>query len=54
MPNYEYRCEACKEEFTVVMTLAQHDKGNVICPKCQSNNVVQSISIFTSKTSRKS
>ena len=54
MPTYEYECNACKNTFSLVRTLAEHEKGNVTCPKCQSKDVKQLLSAFRSKTSRKS
>jgi putative FmdB family regulatory protein len=54
MPTYEYKCEACKKEFIVVMSITEHDETKVICPKCQSDQVEQIISHFIARTSRKS
>ncbi len=54
MPTYEYKCEACKEEFMLIMSLSERDKTRVTCPKCRSEEIKQLISAFTSKTSRKS
>jgi len=54
MPTYEYRCEACKNEFSLIQSFNEHEKANVKCPKCKSKKVKQLISVFTTKTSRKS
>jgi len=54
MPTYEYKCEACKEEFTLVMSFSERESAKVTCPKCQSDEVKQLVSTFTPKTSRKS
>jgi putative FmdB family regulatory protein len=54
MPTYEYRCEACKNEFSLIQSFSEHEKANVKCPKCKSIKVKQLISVFTTKTSRKS
>lgn len=54
MPTYEYECLDCKKKFTVVQSVSEHDKGKTSCPKCKSTKVKQSISLFTTKTSRKS
>lgn len=54
MPTYEYKCEACKEEFNIILTVSEHENRDVKCPKCQSDKVEQLISLFTTKTSRKS
>lgn len=55
MPTYEYRCKACKHTFSVVQTIAKHDKGKPPCPKCKKKKeVTQLISSFSVQTSRKS
>ncbi len=54
MPTYEYRCEGCNHEFSVVMSMSEHDRGGVVCPQCKGGAVVQRYSAFTAKTSRKS
>src|ERR1700738_4249560 len=33
VPDYEYLCSACSKKFSIVFTLAEHEKGQV---KCQS------------------
>jgi len=43
MPNYEYRCKACKKRFTVFMTYAEFGKKEVNCKYCESNNVIRLI-----------
>ena len=54
MPTYEYLCEACSHEFTLVQSLAEHGEGSVTCPQCGSDRVRQVLSSFMVKTSRKS
>lgn len=54
MPTYEYLCEACKKEFSLILSISEHGKNKVTCPKCKSKKVKQRISVFTAKTSRKS
>jgi len=54
MPTYSYRCEACRKEFSVQMTVAEHDRKRVKCPKCESRKVRQQLSTFGVKTSKKS
>jgi putative FmdB family regulatory protein len=54
MPHYEFFCDACKKTFSKVLTLAQYEKGKVICPHCGSKRVEQSWSAFTAITSKKS
>lgn len=50
MPTYDFRCQDCKEAFTV--SIPVNDKNKVTCPKCGSSSIVQSfagVSVFTSK-----
>jgi putative FmdB family regulatory protein len=54
MPTYSYRCEACRKTFSQQMTLAEHDKKRVKCPKCGSRKARQYIGSFGVKTSKKS
>jgi len=54
MPTYEYQCEACKSEFSLILSIVEHEKGKAACPKCQSEQVKQLFSTFIAKTSRKS
>jgi putative FmdB family regulatory protein len=54
MPTYEYECQACNKKFTLIQSISEHGKTKVVCPKCKSAKVKQSISVFTTKTSRKS
>jgi len=54
MPVYEYFCEACKKEFEKTLTLHEHDKNKITCPKCGSKHVEQMAAAFTAVTSKKS
>jgi putative FmdB family regulatory protein len=54
MPTYEYECQDCKKKFTVIQSISEYGKTKASCPKCKSAKVKQSISLFTTKTSRKS
>jgi putative FmdB family regulatory protein len=54
MPLYEYFCKSCDENFTVTMTIAEHEKKNIKCPKCKGKKVVEQFRSFYAKTSRKS
>jgi putative FmdB family regulatory protein len=54
MPTYEYACGECGKKFSVAMTFADHDKGRIACPRCQSRKVAQRFSTVFTKTSRKS
>lgn len=54
MPVYEYQCQGCRHQFTVVLTITEHDKLKVECPKCKSKKVEQRLSAFYAKTAKKS
>jgi putative FmdB family regulatory protein len=50
---YDYRCLDCSHQFSVFLSLAQHGKEAVICPKCQGNKTDQLFSGFFAKTASK-
>jgi putative FmdB family regulatory protein len=54
MPHYEYLCGACNKKFSLTLTLTEHDKGTVKCPKCGSIKVEQQWAAFHATTSKKS
>jgi len=54
MPVYDYHCNACKKSFEVILTLTEHDKDSIRCPRCGSKNVEQEPAAFFAVTSRKS
>jgi len=54
MPTYEYRCEKCKKNFSLVMSMSDHAKRKARCPKCRSKKLTQQITAFTTITSSKS
>jgi len=54
MPSYEYYCTECKKTFSVVMTLAEYEKGHVACPDCKGKKVEQKPATFFAVTSKKS
>jgi putative FmdB family regulatory protein len=54
MPTYEYQCLDCKKSFSLILSIAEHDKARAACPKCKGKKVKQVVSSFITKTSRKS
>jgi putative FmdB family regulatory protein len=54
MPSYEYACKECKNTFALTMTVAEHDKKRIACPKCNSKKVEQQFGSFFAVTSKKS
>jgi putative FmdB family regulatory protein len=54
MPHYNFFCRACKKEFSKILTLAEHEKGKIVCPHCESKDVEQQWAAFYAVTSKKS
>lgn len=54
MPTYEYRCQRCQKEFSLVLSMSEHDQVRVNCPACQCGQVTQQYSLFYAQTSKKS
>jgi putative FmdB family regulatory protein len=54
MPRYEYKCEKCRKQFTVVEPISQHGSKRPSCPKCKSKKVSQVLTPFFAKTAKKS
>ena len=54
MPAYDYRCRKCGKKFSLTMTIAEHGKKRIRCPKCGSLRVGQLFSGFFPVTSKKS
>jgi putative FmdB family regulatory protein len=53
MPEYEFECKMCGHQFSRVMTIDQHDKEKVRCPKCDSKDVKHVIEASFVTTDRK-
>ncbi|WP_426752072.1 FmdB family zinc ribbon protein [Myxococcus sp. Y35] len=55
MPVYEYFCRQCKEPFTEVMSVKEHDEKLPRCPKGhETKEVEKRISTVNAVTTRKS
>jgi putative FmdB family regulatory protein len=54
MPVYDYVCKDCNNEFELVLTISEHDKTQIKCPKCSGTNVEQESAAFFAVTSKKS
>ena len=54
MPAYEYHCDKCDRGVTLALTISEHEKGQVKCPKCGSKALRPLLSAFMSQTSKKS
>lgn len=53
MPYYEYICNKCQKKFGEVLTIQEHEKQRVACPKCQSKDLSKVIEPFFAKTASK-
>jgi putative FmdB family regulatory protein len=50
MPIYDFKCQDCKEAFTV--SIPVNEKNKVVCPKCASSTIIQlftGVTVFTGK-----
>jgi len=54
MPQYNFLCRACKKEFSKILTIAEHEKGGIVCPHWKSEDVEQRWAAFYAVTSKKS
>lgn len=54
MPVYEYLCRKCNKEFSLTVSIKEHDAKKARCPKCNSASVVRQFSSFFAQTSKKS
>jgi putative FmdB family regulatory protein len=48
MPVYEYRCEACGEQFELVQRVSARAEDTT-CPHCQAKKATRLLSAFASK-----
>jgi len=57
MPTYEFYCNKCAKRFEWIASISEYDrrrKEGMHCPDCDDTDVVQQISAFQVKTSKKS
>lgn len=54
MPMYDYTCLDCGKESLIIVTLKQHEQGEVQCPACGSTKLQQHFSSFIAHTTKKS
>lgn len=54
MPVYEFKCEKCNKNFSLMMSISEYEKTKFRCPKCKSTKVKQKITAFQTVTSSKS
>jgi putative FmdB family regulatory protein len=54
MPHYEFLCLACHKKFSLILSLAEYEKGKFKCSICGSTKVEQQWAAFFATTSKKS
>ena len=54
MPTYDYLCKKCNESFSVILSFKDHDDKKAECPKCSGKDLEQQITLFMTKTTKKS
>ena len=54
MPTYEFVCTECNKTFTSVMSVAEMEKGNAVCPHCKSKKTEQKPAAFFAMSAKKS
>jgi putative FmdB family regulatory protein len=54
VPQYSFKCLACRKEFTKILSLREHEKGGIACPHCGSKKTEQRWAAFYAVTSKKS
>jgi len=54
MPVYEYYYDKCEREVALTLSIREHDKGRIKCPKCGGEALRPLLSTFMSQTSKKS
>jgi putative FmdB family regulatory protein len=54
MPVYDFVCLDCAREFTLVLSMRDHERKDVSCPHCHSKRVEQLVTSCEVVTSRKS
>ncbi|MBM4288905.1 MAG: zinc ribbon domain-containing protein [Deltaproteobacteria bacterium] len=54
MPTYEFLCQKCGKEFSLIMSIKERDTEKIKCSHCGAEDVTQLLSTVITKTSRKS
>lgn len=54
MPQYEFFCDKCKREVSLVLSIGERERGDYKCPGCGGSALRPLMGAFFSKTSRKS
>ena len=52
-PHYEFYCERCKKEVTLILSIGERERGGYACPDCGGKKLEPRLGTFFSQTSRK-
>jgi putative FmdB family regulatory protein len=52
MPVYEYHCDKCNRAVTISLSIREHEKGTVQCPKCGSKALRPLLSSYPGRVLR--
>jgi putative FmdB family regulatory protein len=54
MPTYEFLCQKCGKEFSLIMSMKERETNKIKCSHCGADEVTPQLSAVITKTSRKS
>ena len=43
MPTYQFQCQECRKRFEVFFTYEEYGTHAVVCPNCESENIIRRI-----------
>jgi putative FmdB family regulatory protein len=52
MPIFEFQCRRCAHRFEEILSLAELEAGEAICPNCGSTEVERAMSTFATASSQ--
>jgi putative FmdB family regulatory protein len=53
MPQHDFVCKDCKKPFSKFLTVAEYEKGKIVCPECGSRKVEHQVTPPYTVTSNK-
>ena len=53
MPHYDFYCERCKKEVTLILSMGERERGDYTCPGCGGKKLEPRLGTFFTQTSRK-
>ena len=52
MPVYEYECRGCGQRFTEMMSIDDHEKRKLQCPRCKSQSTEALVESYVATTKK--